>query len=836
MSASENNDSELAPGDSAGDYRIVRKLGQGATGTVYAAEEPRIGRSVALKVLHARSLTDHARLLREARAANAIRHPAIVDVFAAGTLPDGRPYLVMPLLEGKSLSDALKEEGRFAPAQAWNIARTAAEALGAAHDAGIIHRDLKPGNIFLERGRSGDAITRVLDFGLAKLNAMPEGQAQDKLTHSGVFLGTPAYAPPEQWWNEGISEQSDQYALGAMLFELLTGSPPFSGAHFVELAQKHLNEPPPSLSDKGIAAPNMVEAFLRRTLAKTKSERFPSMRGLIEEGDRAFEAWRMVLGETIQAPMPLPTTEKGAPHFQKPLTKQPPAAAWLLPVPIGIAAMLGVGYAGQAQYNPREWLVIAGAGSYLTLTVFILCTIALKFIPQKETLRAGLARFAIAFIPAFTGALGTYTGWAKVRNVVSGLPATEQLTTFLMGIYEANAGRFLGFACSAILCAQLIELSINTTKNAEPSPIAAQLNIRREALAASAGVALLAIGAFAAAAPSAGLIAATAAGLLLLGFASREAAFLSSPRTFERALSILFSLGLTIALGFARVEARQAALWNECTTRAERALEVIAADAERTATYFVSAVAALLVSLLLIEDFRRRMLLPHLRNSLKSSFYLVVVIALLVFADVLQHQQIASVRSRLHEALAPQFALFARLDPPMAPPDLNGAQFAPDPAPAVQLTRDTVALNGKGIAKLGALHMPAGAANIGHDLNHALVAPEVPERGSSAELSILADRSLNYGTLLQLLRIAKSAGVTRAELLLAKGHPISLPLSAPPETGFMLPGDFAGIEIALSGSGLNPPAEEKLDQIYSKLIEISKQPDSLPIQILVPGL
>src|SRR5882724_11284322 len=149
---SEPRDAELSSGTMVGAYRIGRLLGAGGVGAVYAAEEPTIKKRVAIKVLKRSFLDDPtmaARFTQEARAANEIRHPGIVDVFAIGALPDGRPYLVMSLLEGRSLRDELKARGKLPPAEAWAIARDVAEALSAAHAAGIIHRDLKPDNVFL---------------------------------------------------------------------------------------------------------------------------------------------------------------------------------------------------------------------------------------------------------------------------------------------------------------------------------------------------------------------------------------------------------------------------------------------------------------------------------------------------------------------------------------------------------------------------------------------------------------------------------------------------------------------------------------------------------------
>lgn len=847
-------DTDLSPGDSAGDYRITRKLGKGAAGSVYAAEDPRIGRKVAVKVLNRSTHTDRARIEREGRAANAVRHPAIVDVFSIGALEDGRPFLVMPLLEGMCLSDAIQERGPFPPGEAWRVVRAVAEALSAAHGAGIIHRDIKPGNIFLERGEDGSLTPRVLDFGLAKLTTLPNGPEYEKLTHSGVFLGTPAYAPPEQWWNDEITEQSDQYALGAVLFELLSGAPPFSAPNFVELAQKHLHEPPPRLSEKGVATADSIEAFVQRTLAKSPKDRFPSMRDLLREGDLAFAAEGESAPEAAPKDTPGPAHEAAPPSNPKEIssiqlnspstTLETPSKAFLrsasgmpsvLAALTGLGATCAVGYAGIARYDIPYWFTIAGWGSFFALIVFIVCFIVLQF--KYDSLRGPHFRFALAFLPAAAGTLGTYTGWTVVQSVVLERPSTDQLITFYRGIYEANAGRFLGFAMSAALCIQLIVLHNNTTINLRPLDTAgpSKNNTRRESIAAAADMAFLAAGAFAATAPSAGLIGAAAAGLLFVTFAPRRAAHILPHPSLERAAAMLFSLGLFIALALTRLEAREAALWNEQSTRAGRVLEIIAANAEHTASIAVASIAALVAAFLAFSDLRRRELLPLLRNSASSFPYMLLPIAGLAGADAVLHHRMTSVRRELHDALAPQFALFARLDPPMSPDTLQGPQFSPHSAPAIQLLRDTVALNGKGIAKLGALRSSEGAANIGRDLNH-ILASAPPSEEAAPDLSVLADRGLGYGALVQLLRIAKNAGVVHAELLFVRGNPISLPTNAPIEAGLMLPSDFASIPITLSSEGFNAPPEEILDRVYYKLFQIAQHPDGLPIRIRVDPL
>lgn len=186
-------------------------------GTVYAAEEPSIRKRVAIKVLR-HGLSDDASIVarfeREARSANDVRHPAIVDVFGFGKLEDGRPYLVMSLLEGRSLSEEIARRGRIPAAEAWTWAREIADALASAHAAGIVHRDLKPDNVFLERFGERPARPRLLDLGLVKVlhasDDLDAGAEPMKLTRSGVPIGTPVYMAPEQWWGGEVDARVDQ--------------------------------------------------------------------------------------------------------------------------------------------------------------------------------------------------------------------------------------------------------------------------------------------------------------------------------------------------------------------------------------------------------------------------------------------------------------------------------------------------------------------------------------------------------------------------------------------------------------------------------------------------
>jgi len=219
-------------GQTVGNYDITAKLGEGGMGTVFLAEHPVIGSKVALKAIlpqFARSAEVFSRFVNEAKAVNQIGHDHIIDITDFGITPAGDYYFMMEYLEGQGLGEAISRDGAFAPARALNIAIQIADALDASHAHGIIHRDLKPENIFLKIHDGVEDFVKVLDFGLAKLT-----HGDDSVTrHSrvGCVMGTPHYMSPEQCEGKAdVDHRADVYALGVILFEMLTGKIPFGGA------------------------------------------------------------------------------------------------------------------------------------------------------------------------------------------------------------------------------------------------------------------------------------------------------------------------------------------------------------------------------------------------------------------------------------------------------------------------------------------------------------------------------------------------------------------------------------------------------------------------------
>ncbi|MBZ0115829.1 MAG: serine/threonine protein kinase [Sandaracinaceae bacterium] len=236
------------PGDRiAQKYRVERLLDRGGMGEVYVCVNEKLGKRVAIKLLDRSLLTVEGaaeRFTREAIAASAVRHRGVVEIYDADVLPDGRPWIAMELLEGESLQARLDRE-RIIPADdAISIASDVLDVLAAVHGAGIVHRDLKPGNLFLERLAGGGRRVKVLDFGIAKVTSEELG----KLTRTGTSMGTPHYFAPEQATAGPIDARTDLYAMGVVIFEMLTGDKPYVADNFGELVRLMYTQGPRSLS------------------------------------------------------------------------------------------------------------------------------------------------------------------------------------------------------------------------------------------------------------------------------------------------------------------------------------------------------------------------------------------------------------------------------------------------------------------------------------------------------------------------------------------------------------------------------------------------------------
>ena len=274
----------------AGKYDIVSVLGTGGMGVVYKGRQDVMDRVVAIKMLQAHHLNDSMsvkRFQQESKATCRLNHPHIITVYDFGISPTGQPYIVMDYLEGKPLSDIIKDEGHVGVDRALKIVRQASDALGHAHKQGVIHRDLKPSNIVLIDREGDKDYVKVVDFGVAKL--MEEGTEGQKLTQMGEVCGSPVYMSPEQCQGLPLDKRSDIYSMGIVLYETLTNRLPILGKTMVETMSKHINDAPPSFQEArpDLYIPERVEQVILRALAKAPEDRQQSMEQLATELEMA---------------------------------------------------------------------------------------------------------------------------------------------------------------------------------------------------------------------------------------------------------------------------------------------------------------------------------------------------------------------------------------------------------------------------------------------------------------------------------------------------------------------------------------------------------------------
>lgn len=268
-------------GRTLGNWQLVRRLGEGGFGSVYLAQHRSIpGRQAAVKVLHphmAYHKDIQRRFVTEASVASQADHENIVQIFDGGVSEDGFCYVAMEFLKGQSLATCLQKEGRLSLARTLDILAQVASALEAAHQMGVVHRDLKPDNIFLIQRKTTSDFVKVLDFGIAKL------QSGEKNTQSGMMLGTPIYMSPEQWQTlPDIDGRADLYALGVILFECLSGKPPYDAPTSFALMMAHINSPIPDVG-KITPTPPQICSLLTALLAKQREQRPPSASWVAQE-------------------------------------------------------------------------------------------------------------------------------------------------------------------------------------------------------------------------------------------------------------------------------------------------------------------------------------------------------------------------------------------------------------------------------------------------------------------------------------------------------------------------------------------------------------------------
>ena len=285
-------------------YEIYRRLARGGMAQVYLARDRVLDRPVAVKELVPEFATDPSfveRFRREAQAAASLTHANVVAVYDWGS-QDGTYFIVMEYVDGPSLSQVLRSEGPLHPRRAAEIAAEVADGLGFAHARGVVHRDVKPGNVLLSK--SGQA--KVTDFGIARALSSP---AED-LTQAGSVMGTATYFSPEQAQGLAVDPRSDLYSLGVVLYEMVTGRPPFSGETPLAISYRHVQDPPEPPSTHISGLPRGLEAIIMKLLSKSPDDRYPSAQDLRADLNRFLN------GETTLAERGNATVDPGATTVQ----------------------------------------------------------------------------------------------------------------------------------------------------------------------------------------------------------------------------------------------------------------------------------------------------------------------------------------------------------------------------------------------------------------------------------------------------------------------------------------------------------------------------------------
>jgi serine/threonine protein kinase len=301
---------ELSDGDEFAGYRVEQTLGRGGMGVLYLAVEPGLERRVALKLIAPEAAADEVfsrRFAEESRIAASIEHPNVVPIYAAGE-EDGVPYIAMRYVSGSDLGRRVAREGRLEPATAAALIAQIGNGLDAIHAAGLVHRDVKPANVLLS-GATGEDHAYITDFGVARNVATELG-----LTQTGRFVGTLDYVAPEQISGGGVDARADVYALGCLLFKLLTGEVPFPKDGEAARLYAHLNDPPPAPSLYSPQVPMALDDVVIRGMSKTPADRYPSAGDLGRAALAALSGDRPSLPERTVARGAAATKESIAPE------------------------------------------------------------------------------------------------------------------------------------------------------------------------------------------------------------------------------------------------------------------------------------------------------------------------------------------------------------------------------------------------------------------------------------------------------------------------------------------------------------------------------------------
>jgi serine/threonine-protein kinase len=434
-----------------GRYTILARLGAGSMGTVYRAKQHAMGREVAIKILRSDRAADDTskqRFMREARANSLLASPNTVTVFDFGQSESGEFYLAMELLEGESLGQRLTRAGRLPPAIAVDAARQALRSLAEAHAKGIIHRDLKPDNLFFARVTSGgpttEEIVKVLDFGIAKMmrddDSAPMGVVE---TQAGTVFGTPRYMSPEQAQGKPLDATSDLYSLGVIVYQMLTGRPPFTDNDAVVVMARHIKSYPkrPNEACPEASIPKELEDVVMRSLAKDPKDRQPSAEVFAGELLTALEAQGALTSGvrssvTNAAGIALPDSMRPPPvPLPKLKTRIPPFVLVLAPVLV-VVAIAGVVLGVRSAPKPAPPPAVTAPSAPATTAAAVpastsdVPTVTPESLPKAHATAAPKTHPATKPVPAPPG---------KPRASASGKPAApvpSPSSTTPYGIFE----------------------------------------------------------------------------------------------------------------------------------------------------------------------------------------------------------------------------------------------------------------------------------------------------------------------------------------------------------------------------------------------------------------
>ena len=350
-------------------YHVLKKLGEGGMGQVYLAEHVKMGRRSAIKVMNPSMVHDPdavARFNREAANASRITHPNVCAIYDFGETPDGLIYLAMEFVEGEPLTDLLARERTLPLGRAAGIFLQVADALQAAHDLSIVHRDLKPDNIMLARARDGSDVVKVVDFGIAKAVG---GDDSQKVTKTGLVVGTPEFMSPEQLSGDPLDGRSDVYSLALVLFKMVTGKLPFEGTTVQDTMVKRLTDDPASLADTrpDLRFPPGLQACLDSALARRPVDRYQSAAKFADDVAAVLGAPRGGRALPMSPPPTRPDAEAQTERLRRPtpiaFPAMPAKRPSRLPIVAGVLVVLGAAGAALALRGGRKGESVARADS-----------------------------------------------------------------------------------------------------------------------------------------------------------------------------------------------------------------------------------------------------------------------------------------------------------------------------------------------------------------------------------------------------------------------------------------------------------------------------------------